>query len=265
MTLELIDTHAHLTYSPLADNPELILARARAAEVAAVVTVGTSPDDSHSAIGLAEKFDNVFAVIGIHPHEADKFENLELLRELTNHPKVLALGETGLDYHYQFAQRVNQQRLFQTHLELAHQVNLPVVVHCREAFEDVLRIIKSAPADIRGAFHCFSGDVDQARQVLDMGWFISFSGTVTFKNADKLRQSAKFVGLDRLLIETDCPYLSPEPVRKIKINEPSHLVHTARALAELFGLAPEAFAEHIRPNATRLFGPKFKISTGSRK
>lgn len=254
MTARLIDTHAHLTYPPLAEELGLVLARARAAGVSPIFTVGTRPEDNQAAVAMAEQYEDVFAIIGLHPHEADTFADAQSLKPLLTHPKVLALGETGLDYHYTFATRENQRRLFQAHLELAAAVNRPVVVHCREAFDDCLAILKSAPAGLRGVFHCFSGDESQARKVLDLGWLISFSGTVTFKTAHDLRRVARFVGLEHILTETDCPFLSPEPVRKNRTNEPANILHIATRLADLFGRPLEEFARPVRENAARLFG-----------
>jgi TatD DNase family protein len=254
MTAKLIDTHAHLVYPPLIDTLDLVLARARANGVSTIITIGTDPETSRATVALAEKNDGLYAVLGIHPHSANTFQNAEDLKSLLGHPKVLALGETGLDYHYQFADRANQQRLFQAHLELAHQVNLPVIVHCREAFDDCLAILKTAGKGLRGAVHCFSGDEAQARQILDLGWLISFSGTLTFKNAENLRRTAKFIGTDHLLVETDCPYLSPEPVRKNRTNEPANVLYVAQTLAGIFNLSLEQISQPLWDNAVKLFG-----------
>jgi TatD DNase family protein len=254
MTAKLIDTHAHLVYPPLSDTLNLVLARARACGVATIITIGTDPENSRATVALAEEHESLFAVLGIHPHAADKFQNVDDLKPLLSRPKVLALGETGLDYHYQFANRPNQQRLFQAHLDLARQADLPVVVHCREAFDDCLAILHAAGPGLCGVFHCFSGNDSQAREVLDLGWLISFSGTVTFKNAQNLRQTAKYIGPDRLLTETDCPYLSPEPVRKNRTNEPANVIHIAQTLADIFNLSLEEISQSVRNNATKLFG-----------
>jgi TatD DNase family protein len=255
MTAKLIDTHAHLVYPPLSDTLDLVLARARTCGVATIVTVGTDPENSRATLALAEKHPGLFAILGIHPHAADKFQNVDELKPLLGRPngKILALGETGLDYHYQFADRPNQQRLFQAHLELARQADLPVVVHCREAFDDCLAILHAAGPGLRGVFHCFSGNDSQARQILDLGWLISFSGTLTFKNAQNLRQTAKYIGPGRLLTETDCPYLSPEPVRKNRTNEPANVIHIAQTLADIFNLPLDQLAELILNNAKKLF------------
>jgi TatD DNase family protein len=253
----LIDTHAHLTYPPLSEETDQVIARAREAGVTRIFTVGTSPDDSHRAVALAQKYDTIFAVAGIHPNEADAHPSIDELKPLLTSPKVLAIGETGLDYHHTDANRENQHRLFNQHIELARQANLPLIVHCREAFDDALDIIRSAGSGVRGIFHCFSGNKDQAATLIEMGWTISFSGTVTFKNAGDLRQTALAVGPDHILVETDCPFLSPEPVRKIRTNEPAFVAHTARLLSDLFKMPLEQFAEKTWKNAQKVFGSRF--------
>lgn len=253
----LIDTHAHLTYPPLYEETDQVLARACEAGVTRIFTVGTSPEDSRRAVDLAQKYDTIFAIVGIHPNDADAYPSIDDLKPLLTSPRVLAIGETGLDYHHTDANRENQHRLFRQHIELARQTHLPLMVHCREAFDDALSIIRSAGTDVRGIFHCFSGSTSQAETLLEMGWTISFSGTVTFKNAGDLRRTALAVGPEHLLVETDCPFLSPEPVRKIRTNEPAFVAHTARLLADLFKMSLERFAEKTWENAQKVFGPRF--------
>jgi len=221
--------------------------------------VGTSPEDSVAAISLAEKYENIFAAVGIHPEEADNYDSVDSLKPLLDSSKLLAIGETGLDYHYNSAGRENQRKLFLAHLKLAGKHGLPVVVHCREAFEDTISIIRSGTEYVRGVFHCFSGDLDQAGQAIELGWFISFSGIVTFKNAELLRRVVLNLPLDRIMIETDCPFLSPEPVRKIRLNEPAYLVHTARFMANLLNKPFNEFVLLMYENATRFFGRRIKI------
>jgi TatD DNase family protein len=237
----------------LVDDLAGVLARARASGVKKVITVGTDPEDAKAAIKLAEENEGMWAVIGIHPHKGNEFATVETIRGMVGHPKVVGIGETGMDYHYEFADRENQRKLFGAHLELAREVKLPVVVHCREAFEDVLGMVREAGEGIRGVVHCFSGGEEQARQFLEMGWYISFSGTVTFKRSDELRRAARYVGMDRILVETDCPYLSPEPVRKMKTNEPANVLYTAKLLAEMFGVSLEEFAAAVGRNAGSIF------------
>lgn len=252
----LIDTHAHLTYPPLSDETDQVIARAQQAGVMRILTVGTSPEDSRSAVALAEKYENIFAIVGIHPNDANAYPSLDELRPLLLSPKVLALGETGLDYHHSDADHENQHRLFIQHIELARETHLPLIIHCREAFDDTLSILGTSGREARGVFHCFSGTPEQATFLIEQGWLISFSGTVTFKNAQEVRRSALAVGPDHILVETDCPFLSPEPVRKIRPNEPAFVAHTARFLADLFGLPLECFSEKTFQNAQKVFGPK---------
>jgi TatD DNase family protein len=253
----LTDTHAHLTYPPLSDEIDQVIARAREAGVTRIVSVGTSPEDSKSAVAVAEKYDNVFAVVGIHPNEADAYPSIDDLRSLLTSPKILGIGETGLDYYHADANRENQHRLFRQHIELARESGLPLIVHCRDAFDDTLGIIREAGPGVRGIFHCFSGTPELATTLVGMGWTISFSGNVTYKNAGNIRDSARAVGPEHILVETDCPFLSPEPVRKIKPNEPAFTAHTARLLADLFEMPLESLAAKMHENAKSVFGPKF--------
>ncbi len=168
--------------------------------------------------------------------------------------KVVAIGETGLDFHYEFSTPQQQQDSFLRHLEIAAELNLPVVIHSREAFDDTLKILESNSEGVKKiVFHCYSGSVEQAKMVLDKGWYISLTGVVTFKNAETTREVAKYVPLDRLMIETDAPYLSPEPMRKQKVNEPALLIHTARFIAGLRGMELAKFAEAVTATTTQFF------------
>ncbi|NLE29786.1 MAG: TatD family hydrolase [Phycisphaerae bacterium] len=200
----LIDTHAHLTYPPLSDETDQIIARAQQAGVMRILTVGTSPEDSRSAVALAEKYENVFAIVGIHPNDANAYPSLDELRPLLLSPKVLALGETGLDYHHSDADHENQHRLFIQHIELARETHLPLIVHCREAFDDTLSILGTSGREARGVFHCFSGTPEQATFLIEQGWLISFSGTVTFKTLKRfaavLLRSARIISLSKPIV-----------------------------------------------------------------
>ncbi len=250
----LIDTHAHLTFNPLRKQLEDVLMRAWDAGLEKIITVGTTLNDSSDAVKLAERYENVFSAIGIHPHEADRNKNAEGLKELlVRSDKIVAIGETGLDYHYDFADRDNQKSLFESHLALALQYDLPVIIHCREAFDDVISIIKSANDRLRGVFHCFSGDIHRAKEILDIGWDISVTGVVTFKNACSLRDAVRMIGTDNLLIETDCPYMSPEPIRKNRINEPANIKYIAEFLSELLNLPMEKLSRILHNNTFRVF------------
>ena len=258
--MELIDTHCHLTFEPLADDVPGVVQRSRAAAVSRWITVGTSIEDSGRAVALAARHEGMYATVGVHPHDA-RLVNDEMLAELetlARAHKVVALGETGLDYHYHFSDPHEQQRAFVAHLEMAASLDLPVIIHCREAFDDTMAILKRAEAVRRVVFHCFGGTGEQAALLLERGYFISFTGVVTFKNAEKAREAAQIVPPKRLMIETDCPYMSPEPVRRHKPNEPALMVHTAQFLATLKGVSLADLAQATTQTAEaffRLAGP----------
>lgn len=255
--MELTDTHSHLTMEPLAGDVAGVIERSRAAGVSGWITVGTSLEDSRRAIELAASHDGMYATIGIHPHDAQHADvgALEELKQLGRRVKVVAVGETGLDFHYNFSKQPDQRRVFEAHLKIARELDLPVIIHSRNAFEETMEILGRCGGGLRGVvFHCFSGSADEARLVLDRGYYVSFTGVVTFKNAQKTREAAAIVPMDRLMVETDCPYMSPEPVRGQKPNEPALMVHTARLLAELKGLELEDFARATTQNAVTFFG-----------
>jgi len=251
---QLADTHAHLTSVDLAEKLGPVLARANEHGVGAIISVGTDGDDARSVQALADSNADVFAAYGIHPHEADTHDDPSCLRPFLTAENTVAIGETGLDYHYDFAKRANQRVLFSRHLELASELRLPVIVHCRDAFDDALAVIKAAPTDITGVFHCFTGNEDQARRVLDLGWMISFTGVLTFKKSEPLRRVAQCIPIDRMLIETDAPYLSPEPVRRRRPNEPANVRFIARQLAEITRSDYEKLLEQLWANTVELFG-----------
>lgn len=252
-----IDTHCHLTFEPLSDDVPAVLERSRQAGVTAWITVGTSLEDSRKAVELAGRHENLYASVGIHPHDAKDANAAALgeLKELARNEKVVAIGETGLDFHYNFSKQPDQKRVFADHLNIAGELGLPVIIHSRNAFDETLEILDRWGNGLRGVvFHCFSGSADQARQLLDRGYYISFTGVVTFKNAQTTREAAQAVPVDRLMVETDCPYMSPEPVRGQKPNEPALMLHTARFLAELKGLSADEFARQSTLTAIRFFG-----------
>jgi len=258
-TMELIDTHCHLTYEPLAEDIEGVVARSQAEGVSGWVTVGTGAEHNRKAVALAERFENMYATIGVHPHHAKDVTAATLaeLKDLAHSAKVVALGETGLDFHYDLSPRHDQRRAFTAQLEIARELNLPVVIHSREAFDETMDILEQfirLSGRLRGVvFHCFSGSAEQARVVLDHGFYISFTGVVTFKNAEKTRAAAAVVPLERLMLETDCPYLSPEPMRKQKTNEPALMIHTARFLAELKQMPLPEFAQAVTATSKSFF------------
>lgn len=254
--MELIDTHCHLTFEQLSDDIEAVLARSVLEDVTGWITVGTDPQQNPKAVELAGKFENMYAAVGIHPHEAKDVtaETLTELKELAQGEKVVALGETGLDFHYNFSSKSDQKRAFAAQLKIAKELNLPAIIHCREAFDETMEILDQYSRDLRGVvFHCFSGSAEQAKIILDYGFYISFTGVVTFKNADIIRNTAKLIPTDKLMLETDCPYMSPEPMRKQKINEPALMIHTARYLAELKQMDLTDFANAVTAASKSFF------------
>lgn len=252
----LIDSHCHLDVDFTADRPA-VLDRARRAGVSAMVTIGASGtfDANRAAIALASASPEIFATVGIHPHEASTVSDgtLSELAALAHHPRVVAIGETGLDYHYDHSPRAQQRAAFARFIELARRLNRPIVVHLREADADAAEILRSERAhEVGGVIHCFSGDVASARHFLDLGFHISFSGIVTFKSADGPRAAARLVPLDRLMVETDAPFLAPVPYRGRR-NEPALVVRTAAVVAELRGEPLDRLAAATHENTERLF------------
>jgi len=233
---------------------EEVLARARDWGIQAIVTIGSDLAGTLRGIDLAAAHDMIYASVGIHPHDAKDFteETCAILKDMLTRPKVIAVGETGLDYHYDHSPRDVQRAVFARHLELAGETGLPAVIHSREAYDDTLKIVRDSGIT-RGVFHCFSGDMAMAEEVMAMGLYVSFAGPVTFKKALRLQEVAARVPDDYLLIETDAPYLAPEPFRG-KRNEPSHIRHTAAKIAELRGVTIHDIARITTLNAKRLFG-----------
>jgi TatD DNase family protein len=253
----LIDTHAHLDAEQFADDLPAVLDRARAAGVGAVIAIATTAPSSAVCVGLAESRAEVFATIGIHPNnltEASPTAWDEVLA-LVERQRVIGVGETGLDRHWDDTPFAVQEEYFVRHLELGRRRQLAVVIHCREAEADMLRVLRSEfdrHGPIRGVMHSFVGDVAMAEACRAMGLYLSFAGMLTYKNAAALRETASKQPLDRVLVETDSPYLSPVPLRG-KRNEPAHVAHTAACLANLLGLSPDTLAEQTTANARALF------------
>lgn len=252
--MPLIDSHCHLTDERFHADVDAVLARAHAAGVAAMVTIGSELESSRAAAALAARAPGVHAAVGIHPHDADSAnpEALAALRELARSPRVVALGETGLDYHYDHAPREAQRAAFAAHLELARELGLPVVVHARDADDDLVALLREAGQGTRGVLHCFSSGERLLEAALAMGWYASFAGMITFKRydaADLLRR----VPLERLLVETDSPYLAPVPHRGQR-NEPAFVVEVARRAAELRGEPFAQLAAATTRNACALYG-----------
>ena len=258
MTLEVIDTHAHLDDEQFrADLPE-VLRRAAEAGVGRIVTIATTAPSSAACVALAAAYPILAATVGIQPNvvaEAAPDAWDEVLR-LVEQPGVVAVGETGLDRHWDYTPFPQQEDFFARHLELARRRGRAVVIHCREAEADVVRLLRDRydrHGPVRGVMHSFTGDAATARACLDMGLYISFAGMLTYKNAQDLREVARQVPPERLLVETDSPYLSPVPVRGRR-NEPAHVVHTLKCLAQLHGVGPDVMAVTTTPNARALFG-----------
>jgi TatD DNase family protein len=255
----IIDSHCHLDDAAFDEDRDDVVTRARAAGVDLMLAIGTGdgPPDLEVAIRLAKQYDGVYATVGVHPHDARKADaaSLDRVAELCGHPKVIALGEIGLDYHYDNSPREIQREVFVNQMQIARQAGKPIVIHTRDAWEDTMELLEThwRPGGLSGIMHCFSGDTDQARESLDLGFLVSFAGVVTFRRAETLREAAKTAPLDRLLVETDAPYLTPEPYRKIRRNEPRYVVETARKVAEVRGMPYEALAAATSRNFCALF------------
>ncbi len=265
MSLRLIDSHCHLDFPDFANELDAVVDRAEGAGVERMITIGTRVDTADRLVAIAERYDSVYFTVGTHPHEAatEAADDFAAMRKFAARPKCVGIGEAGLDYHYNYAPPEVAQKVFRGQIALARDLRLPLVIHAREAAEDPAAILKEEMG--RGPFaallHCFTSSRALAEAALDLGLFISFSGVVTFKKSEELRAIARDVPLDRILIETDAPYLAPVPHRGRR-NEPAYVAATAQAVAEAKGMAPEALAEAARANTLRLFS---RIATqGSR-
>lgn len=243
------DSHCHLT---MADAPAL-LARAREAGVRGFVVPATMLADAPQAIALAQEHDDVWAAVGFHPHEAKDCDDAAFteIERLASEPRVVAVGEIGLDYYYDHSPRDVQRAVLERHIDLAKRLDKPVIIHNRESTADLLAVLGTAGA--RGIIHSFTETLDVGRKLIDLGYFISFSGIVTFRNADPLREAAKGLPPDRVLIETDTPYLAPVPYRSQKNNQPAYVIKIAELLAELWGLPLEEVAARTTANFERAF------------
>lgn len=252
----LIDSHCHLEYNGLVEDQLGVLSRAREAGVGAFLNISTKQSEWEQVVGTATREVDVFASVGIHPHEADGHEDLGrgVLLEATDNPRVIGIGETGLDYYYEHSDRDTQAKLFRMHIDVARETGLPVIIHTRDAEDDTIQILEEEMA--KGAFpaliHCFTASADFGRNVLDLGLTISLSGIVTFKNAKELQQVAADLPEDRILVETDSPFLAPVPHRG-RSCEPAFVADTARFLAGLRGTEPERLAQQTTANFSALF------------
>ncbi|MEC2073548.1 TatD family hydrolase [Alkalihalophilus marmarensis] len=252
----LFDTHVHLNADQFEDDVEEVINRAKEAGVSEMVVVGFDEKTINRALELIEKYDMLYAAVGWHPVDAIdmKDEHLVWLEELAAHPKVVALGEMGLDYHWDKSPKEVQKEVFRKQIQLAKKVKLPIVIHNREADQDIVDILEEEKAEeVGGIMHCFGGSVEIAERCLKMNFYISLGGPVTFKNAKRPKEVAKHIPMDRLLIETDCPYLAPHPYRG-KRNEPAYVKLVAEEIAGLKEVNVEEVANTTRENAKRLFG-----------
>jgi TatD DNase family protein len=257
---ELVDSHCHLDFPEFAAELDDVVARAREAGVGRLLTICTRLSKFHEVLAVAKRFDRMFCSVGVHPHEAAHEPDVALERivALAGHPKVVGIGEAGLDYYYDKSPRERQREVFRLHIAAARQTGLPLIVHSRDADEDTAALLREGAEQggqgsaLRGVIHCFTATQYLADAALQMGFFISLSGIITFKNAEALRQVAKTVPLDRLLVETDAPYLAPMPMRG-KRNEPGFVRHTAAYAADMFGIPFEELAARTTANFERLF------------
>ena len=249
----IFDTHAHLNDPAFDEDREELISGLPEKGIGFVMNVGCCLDSSKDCIALAEKYSFIYASVGSHPDSAGEVceELMQTYLEMSKHSKVKAIGEIGLDYYYEGFDREIQIKAFEMQMELARQAQLPVIVHERDAHGDGMDIVRKFP-DVTGVFHCYSGAAEMARQLVDLGWYIGFTGVLTFKNARKAVETAASIPLERILLETDCPYMSPEPFRG-KRNDPGRLIHMAQKLAEIRGLSVEEIIAITTENAKRLY------------
>jgi TatD DNase family protein len=256
--MELVDSHAHIDFPQFAEDREAMLERARAAGVTTLLAIGSGPgpEKMDCALPYADQYEWIYATVGVHPHEAKQVgpEHLQELARLAKHPKVIAWGEIGLDYFYDHSPRDVQERVFREQMTLAEEAKLPIIIHCRDAWPDCLRLIEEAwsPTGLGGILHCFTGTLDEARRGLDAGFMISFAGNSTYPKTQDIRDVARDIPMDRMLIETDAPFLAPQPYRG-KRNEPAYVAEVARTLASVRNLSPEEVAESTAANFRRFF------------
>jgi TatD DNase family protein len=250
----LVDSHAHLQWRSFDQDREKVITLAKEADVKYIVNIGYDLEGSKKAIELAEKHEGLYATVGIHPHNASELNEkvLDNLRRLSENPKVVAIGEIGLDYYRNLSPKAAQQKAFEAQLILAQELELPVVIHDRDAHVDVLKTLSKFKGKLNGVMHCFSGSSEMAEQYVKMEYYISFAGPVTFPNARKLHESAKSIDLNKILLETDCPWLAPQEMRG-KRNEPAFLPFTAEKIANLRGISLAELAEATTKNTKQIF------------
>jgi TatD DNase family protein len=261
--MQLIDTHAHLDVKEFDNDRSEVIARAVSAGVTTIITVGTDISSSQKAIELAEKYPQLYAAVGVHPHDAGRVEGSyhTQLKDLAKHPRVVAIGETGLDFYRNYSPREAQFAILRAQLELVAELSLPIIIHTRRAVQETIEILSdwvkrhfANSGKPRGVIHCFSEDVQTAKKFLDLGFYISFAGYATYPQSEALLV-AKTIPIDKIMVETDCPFLTPQKYRG-KRNEPSYVALTAEKLANALGLSIEKFATQTTENAQRLFNLK---------
>ena len=254
--MELIDSHAHIDFPQFAEDRDAMLARAREAGVCTILGIGPGPEKLDAVMPYAEAHDWIYTTVGVHPHEAKEVTpaHLTTMEKLAGHPKVIAWGEIGLDYFYDHSPRDVQERVFRQQMELARAAKLPLIIHCRDAWEDCLRVLEEAwkPTGLGGVLHCFTSTLEHAQRGVDMGFMVSFTGNITYPKAQGIRDVAKALPLSNILIETDSPYLAPQSLRG-KRNEPAYVVEVAKALANVRDLDLQETAAKTTENFRRFF------------
>ena len=252
--LNFFDTHAHYNDEDFDIDRDELLESLPGCGISLVLNPGCDLETSNAAVSYADKYDYIYAAVGWHPHEAKNFtdESIAFIREKATHPKVMAIGEIGLDYHYNHSDPKVQMEAFITQMDLAREFSLPVIIHDREAHGDCIDVISRYP-DVSGVFHCYSGSAEMAKRIIRHGWYLSFTGAITFKNARHSLEAIKVIPNDRIMIETDAPYLAPVPYRG-KRNDSRHLTYIAQAIADVKGMTTAEVAELTLENGKRFFG-----------
>lgn len=253
----IIDSHAHLDDEQFNYDREAVIENLRENEVAYYINPGSDIESSKKSLELSKKYDFIFSAVGIHPHEAEHFNKdiLNELRSLIENEKIVAIGEIGLDYYYDHSPVEKQKEVFRKQMELAKEYDLPVIIHCRDAYGDTFDILNEFKGEVIGVMHCYSGSIEMAERYMSLGYYISFAGPVTFKNAKNVKETATKIPLNRLLIETDSPYLTPTPNRG-KRNEPKYVKYVAETIADLKLISTDEVIEHSRENTIKLFNLK---------